>query len=342
MQTILVTGGVGYIGSHTVVELLNKGFHVIIIDNLSNSRKEILNQINLITGKFPEFYELDLLNYNALNSIFTTHEIHAVIHFAAFKSVGESMVLPLKYYENNIGNLTNILKTMLENKVYNFVFSSSCTVYGQPQQLPVTENTPIQNADSVYGTTKIMAETIIKDIAKAYPQINTMLLRYFNPAGAHLSGLIGEWTIDEPKYLFPYITQTYAGIRDYLKVFGNNYNTPDGTAIRDYIHVVDLAKAHVNATQRLLNNLAENNCEVYNIGTGKGYSVLEIINAFETETQKPLNYKIVDRRPGDIEQIYADCKLANTKLKWQTELTLQDIVSSALKWENYLNENFKE
>lgn len=334
MKTVLVTGGLGYIGSHTVVELIESGFEVVIVDNLSNSRLGILDQIIQISEKKVKFYNLDILNKNDFDVVFKENNFDSVIHFAAYKSVVESMQKVVEYYENNIGSLTSVLSKMEEYKVKNLIFSSSCTVYGQPAVLPVNEDSPIQEADSVYGTTKIMGEKIIRDFINNKTSQKAVLLRYFNPAGAHESGLIGEIPIGIPNYLFPYITQTVFGQREELKIFGSNYNTPDGTAIRDYIHVVDLAKAHVLALNRI--EKSDSKIETINIGTGKGYSVLEVVKMFEKVLGKSVNYKLVDRRGGDIEQIYAVCDRANELLKWKSEHNLEDMVKSALRWEGNL------
>jgi UDP-glucose 4-epimerase len=334
---ILVTGGTGFIGSHTVVELLQKDYEVIIIDNLYNSDKNILANIRQITGKTPQFVELDLLDEQALDSFFQQNpDIEAVIHFAAFKAVGESVRLPLKYYKNNLDSLIHILEMMLKYQIPNLVFSSSCTVYGQPDSLPVTEQSPIKKAESPYGNTKQIGEEIIADTVKAYPQLRAISLRYFNPIGAHESGLLGELPQGVPNNLLPFITQTAIGLRENLKVYGGDYDTIDGTCIRDYIHVSDLAKAHVIATQRLIEQKNQTNLEYFNLGTGKGISVLEVIQSFEKMTQQKLNYEIVSRRPGDVIKVYADTTLANEILGWQTEKTLDDMTLSAWQWEvNY-------
>jgi UDP-glucose 4-epimerase len=335
MKTVLVTGGLGYIGSHTVVELIESGLEVVIVDNLSNSRLRILDQITQISEKKVKFYNLNIVIKKDFDLVFKENEIDAVIHFAAYKSVGESMQKVLEYYENNIGSLISVLSKMDEYKVNNLIFSSSCTVYGQPETLPVNEDSPVQEAESVYGTTKIMCEKIIKDFINQKHTQKAMLLRYFNPVGAHESGLIGEITTGVPNYLFPFITQTVFGQREELKIFGSDYNTPDGTAIRDYIHVVDLAKAHVSSLKRI--EESNSKIETINVGTGKGYSVMEVVKMFEKVLDKPINYKLVDRREGDIEKIYAVCDKANELLKWKSEHNLEDMVRSALKWENNLS-----
>jgi UDP-glucose 4-epimerase len=340
-QLILVTGGTGYIGSHTAVELIQKGFEVVIIDNLANSRIEVLDNIQKITGSKPHFEKLDLCNIDELNQFFKKYpKLLAIIHFAAYKAVGESVENPLKYYENNILSLINLLKGMNDYNIPNMVFSSSCTVYGQPDFLPVTESAPVKKAESPYGNTKQIDEEILEDCLKVSKDLYCISLRYFNPIGAHPSGLIGELPIGIPANLVPYITQTAAGIRSLLSVFGNDYNTPDGTAIRDYINVVDLSKAHVIALERLLSQKQKSNFEIFNLGTGKGNSVLELIREFEKATGIKINYKIVPRRPGDIEQVWADTKLANEELGWKAEASLQDTLRSAWNWEkNYRSQN---
>lgn len=332
MKKILVTGGLGFIGSHTVVELQNSGFDVIIIDDLSNAKIEVLDNIGKITGKTPEFFKLDLKNKREVVQFFENNHIDGIIHFAAFKAVGESVQKPLDYYENNIGSLVYLLQEMRDRNLDNFIFSSSCTVYGQADELPITENAPIKPAESPYGNTKQIGEEIINDSCKANG-LNAIALRYFNPIGAHESIKIGELPLGIPQNLIPYVTQTAAGIREQLSIFGDDYNTPDGTAIRDYIHVVDLAKAHIAALQRLLTKKNEENFEVFNVGTGTGSSVLEVVKAFEKVTNQQLNYKIVERRAGDITAAYADTTIANEKLNWKTEKTLEEALSSAWKWQ---------
>ena len=329
---ILVTGGLGFIGSHTVVELQNEGFEVVIIDDLSNSKIEVLDGITSITGIKPEFVQLDLKDKNLVKDFFENHKINGVIHFAASKAVGESVEQPLKYYENNIATLVYLLQEMVKNEVYNFIFSSSCTVYGQADELPITENAPIKSAESPYGNTKQMGEEIITDTTKA-SNLQAIALRYFNPIGGHESIKIGELPIGVPQNLIPFVTQTAAGIRKELLVFGDDYPTDDGTAIRDYIHVVDLAKAHISALKRLITESNKNKMEFFNIGTGKGSSVLEVIKAFEKVSNKKLNYKIVGRREGDIVSAYADTTLANNELDWYAKLTLEDALDSAWKWQ---------
>jgi len=334
MGKILVTGGTGYIGSHTVVELQEAGYEVIIIDDLSNSGIEVLDSIEKITGKKPEFEKFDLANREKTFDFFMRQPgIEAIIHFAASKAVGESVEKPLHYYRNNLVSLMNLLECQQKFDVPNIVFSSSCTVYGQPEKLPVTEETPRKDAESPYGNTKRVNEDIISDTIKANPQIKGIALRYFNPIGAHPSALIGELPLGVPQNLVPFITQTAAGLRDELKIFGDDYNTPDGSAIRDYINVVDLAKAHVVAIERLLQKKFKSNYEVFNLGTGNGLSVLEIVKGFEKATGVKLNYKIVDRRPGDIEKIWADTTRANEELGWKAEKELEETLLSAWEWE---------
>ena len=335
MSKILVTGGLGFIGSHTVVELQKSGFEVIIIDDLSNTTIEVLDRITKITNIQPEFVQLDLKNKQAVQAFFKEHKLDGVIHFAASKAVGESVHKPLKYYENNIGTLVYLLQEMEANNVTNLIFSSSCTVYGQADELPITEKAPIKPAESPYGRTKQMAEEIISDTTKV-SNLKAIALRYFNPVGGHKSAIIGELPIGIPQNLIPYVTQTAAGIRECLSVFGDDYNTPDGTAIRDYIHVVDLAKAHIIAMKRLLENKNKSKMEFFNIGTGKGSSVLDVINAFEKVNGVKVNYKIVSRREGDITAAYADTTLANTELGWKSHLTLEDAMRSAWLWQQKL------
>ncbi|MGE5943764.1 MAG: UDP-glucose 4-epimerase GalE [Flavobacteriales bacterium] len=334
MDKILVTGGLGFIGSHTVVELQNEGYEVVIIDNLSNSSLDVLDGITAITGKKPLFEKIDLRDRGHVEEFFKKHhDIKGVIHFAASKAVGESVKEPLMYYENNISTLVYILKEMKNFSSANFIFSSSCTVYGQADELPITENAPVKIAESPYGNTKQIGEEIIRDTCKIVPNVKAIALRYFNPIGAHESPKIGELPIGVPQNLVPFITQTAMGIREQLSVFGNDYPTPDGTCIRDYIHVVDLAKAHVIALKRLLENKNKSNYETFNLGTGKGSSVLEVIHSFEKVSGKKLNYKIVDRREGDVISAYADTKKANDELGWKSQLTLDDAMRSAWKWE---------
>jgi UDP-glucose 4-epimerase len=338
-KKILVTGGTGYIGSHTVVELQNKGFEVIIIDNFSNSKIEVLDNITKISGIKPAFEKLDIADATATNDFFTRHSnIDAIIHFAASKAVGESVEIPLHYYRNNLVSLINLLEGMKIYDIPNIVFSSSCTVYGQPEKLPVTEQTPRKDAESPYGNTKKVNEDILKDTINANSELKAIALRYFNPIGAHKSALIGELPLGVPNNLIPFLTQTAAGLRDELKVFGNDYNTPDGSAIRDYINVVDLAKAHVVAINRLLNGKNKSNYEVFNLGTGNGYSVLEIINSFEKATGVKVNHQVVARRVGDIEKIWADTTYANNELGWKAEKGLEETLLTAWNWEKNIRD----
>ena len=340
---ILVTGGTGYIGSHTAVELINSGYEVVIVDNLSNSRIEVLDGIKSITGVRPEFHQIDLKDGSKVKELFEkSNDIHAIIHFAAYKAVGESVAKPLEYYENNIGSLINLIQNMRNSNAKHIVFSSSCTVYGQPDQLPVTEKAPIKMAESPYGNTKQICEEILQDSVGAYDGLNCISLRYFNPIGAHPSAHIGELPQGVPDNLVPFITQTAIGLRDELKVFGNDYNTPDGSCIRDYINVVDLSKAHVLAIGRLLESKNKLPLEVFNLGTGKGVSVLEIINAFEKSTKVKIQYKIVDRRPGDVEQVWADTEFANKELGWNAQTPLEDTMRSAWEWEKKIREELKK
>lgn len=333
-KKILVTGGTGYIGSHTVVELQNAGFQVLIADNLSNSRIEVLDAIAKITGIKPDFEKIDLSNAKETEVLFDKHtDIEAIIHFAAYKAVGESVQKPLEYYHNNINSLINILNNMRRKAVRNMVFSSSCTVYGQPDKLPVIEQTPRKPAESPYGNTKAICEDIIRDFCKVNPETNSIALRYFNPIGAHPSALIGEEPIGVPGNLVPFITQTAAGIRKELSIFGDDYNTPDGTAIRDYINVVDLSEAHLVAINRLIQNKQKNNLEFFNIGTGDGYSVMQLVKTFIEVNKVNLPYKITDRRPGDIEKIWADTSLANNELGWKAKKSLEETLKSAWNWE---------
>lgn len=334
---VLVTGGLGFIGSHTVVELQNEGFEVVIIDDLSNSSIDVLEGITSITGKAPIFERLDLKEKDKVEQFFKKHEdLVGVIHFAASKAVGESVQKPLLYYENNIGTLVYVLKSVTKLDASNFIFSSSCTVYGQADELPILENAPIKQAESPYGNTKQIGEEIIKDVCKVYSNFNAIALRYFNPIGAHKSSKIGELPLGIPQNLVPFITQTAAGIREQLSVFGDDYPTPDGTCIRDYIHVVDLARAHVVALQRLINIKNKDNYEVFNIGTGKGSSVMEVIKSFEKVSGQKLNYKIAPRRPGDVIQAYADTTKSNKELGWKAKLTLDDALLSAWNWQKTL------
>ena len=333
MQKVLVTGGLGYIGSHTVVELQNAGFEVVIIDNLSNSSMEVLDGIIEITGKTPLFEKIDLRQKSEVIQFFEKHQdISGIIHFAASKAVGESVENPLLYYENNLSTLIYLLQVCNNYTIENFIFSSSCTVYGEPDKLPIDESAPIKKATSPYGNTKQISEEILNDSCKV-SNLKSIALRYFNPIGAHDSSKIGELPLGIPKNLVPFITQTAAGLRDQLSVFGDDYPTEDGSCIRDYIHVVDLAKAHVVALERLLKDRNSNQFETFNIGTGKGSSVLEVVNAFEKVTQQKLNYKIVDRREGDVISVYADTKKANDVLGWKAEKSMEESLLSSWNWE---------
>ncbi|WP_025763805.1 UDP-glucose 4-epimerase GalE [Dyadobacter tibetensis] len=330
---ILVTGGAGFIGSHTVVELHQAGFQPVILDNLYNSNRSVLNGIKQITGVDFPFYEYDCNDLEKLRELFDKEQFDGVIHFAAYKAVGESVQKPLAYYENNLVSLLNLLNVMQEYKVPNFVFSSSCTVYGQPESLPVTEDTPRLPATSPYGNTKAIAEDIIRDHVHAAPSVKAIALRYFNPIGAHESGLIGELPNGVPSNLVPYITQTAAGLRDSLTVFGDDYDTADGTCVRDFIHVVDLAKAHVKALSLLEQTEASNYYDVFNVGTGEGYTVLNLINTFETVNNLKLNYNIGPRRAGDVEKIYAQADKVNTIMNWKAEKTLAESLRDAWNWQ---------
>ena len=337
MGKVLVTGGLGFIGSHTVVELQNEGFEVVIIDDLSNSSINVLDGITEITGIKPIFEKLDLKEKHDVESFFAKHnDIVGVIHFAASKAVGESVQIPLHYYENNLNTLIYVLKEVVGLSHSNFIFSSSCTVYGQAEHMPITEDAPVQAAESPYGNTKQIGEEIINDLCKTAPELNAISLRYFNPIGAHPSAKIGELPLGVPQNLVPYITQTGLGIRECLSVFGNDYPTPDGTCIRDYIHVVDLAKAHVIALQRLLAGKNTSNLETFNVGTGVGSSVLEVINSFERVSGQVLNYKFAPRREGDVTEAYANTERANEVLGWRAEMTLDDAMLSAWNWEKYI------
>ncbi len=339
MSKILVTGGTGYIGSHTVVELQKAGYEVVIVDNLDNSNIKIVDQITEITGIKPQFHQLDLCDeVKTIELIKSNPDISGVIHFAAHKAVGESVQLPLKYYRNNFFSLINLL-TAFAGKEVNFVFSSSCTVYGQPDVLPVTEEAPVKKAESPYGNTKQIAEEVLLETANASSNYKVISLRYFNPVGAHDSALIGELPIGVPQNLVPFITQSAIGKRGPITVFGNDYNTPDGSCVRDYIHVVDLAKAHIAALRRQEENRMQGKFEIFNIGTGKGSSVLEVINAFEQSTGEKLEYKIGPRREGDVEQVWGDVSKAEKELGWKADLALEDMMKSAWAWEKYINEH---
>ena len=339
-KKILVTGGTGYIGSHTSVELIEEGFDVIIIDNLYNSEADVADKIHLITGVKPLLEVLDLCNQEKLDRFIQNHkDISAIIHFAAYKAVGESVNKPLDYYRNNLLSLVNILTVMKRYDIPDLVFSSSCTVYGQPEKLPVTEDALLQPATSPYGNTKQIGEAIIRDTTISDKNTHAISLRYFNPIGAHPSALIGELPRGVPENLVPYITQTGYGLRDELKVFGNNYDTPDGTCIRDYLHVVDLAKAHVISVKRLIEGRNKSNYEIFNLGTGKGVSVLEAIKSFERVSGIKLKYKIVGRRTGDIEKIWADPSFANNELGWKTLSSLDEAMKTAWDWEKIIRNN---
>ncbi len=333
--TFLITGGLGYIGSHTVVEMLQRNYNVVVIDNLSNSSELVLDRIASICGRKPVFYPIDLCDKPALEAVFAKEkELQAVIHFAALKAVGESVEKPLLYYKNNLISLVNLMDCMIENSVNNLVFSSSCTVYGEPDVLPVTEKSPVKQAISPYGNTKQVGEEIIHDTTQS-SQLRSIALRYFNPVGAHSSGKLGELPLGKPNNLVPLITQTAVGIFPFLRIFGNDYSTPDGTCIRDYIHVEDVAVAHVIACERLLSGKGEN-YEVFNIGTGTGYSVLEVVKAFEKASGLNLPIQIEERRAGDIEKVFADTSLSNQILGWKATRSLDEMMSSAWVWQQSL------
>ena len=341
-KKILVTGGTGYIGSHTTVELIEEGFDTIIIDNLYNSEADVVDRIHKITGVKPLLEVLDLCDQEKLDRFIQKHrDISAIIHFAAYKAVGESVNKPLEYYRNNLLSLVNLLEVMKRYGIPDLVFSSSCTVYGQPEKLPVSEDAPLQPATSPYGNTKQIGETIIRDTTVSDKNIKAISLRYFNPIGAHPSALIGELPKGVPENLVPYLTQTGYGIREELKVFGDDYNTPDGSCIRDYLHVVDLAKAHVVAVKRLIEGKNKTNYEVFNLGTGKGVSVLEAIKSFERVSGIKLKYRIVGRRAGDIEKIWADPTYANKELGWKTLSSLDQAMKTAWDWEKIIRKNKK-
>lgn len=335
-MAILVTGGLGYIGSHTVVELLNNNYEVVIVDDLSHSEKFILKNIEEITGRKPVFYPFDLKRRELLTQVFDAHKIEGCINFAASKAVGESQVKPVDYYENNLFTLINILQEFKERGISNFIFSSSCTVYGQADQMPIDENTPLKMPESVYGKTKQMGEEILIDFAKAYHR-KISLLRYFNPIGAHPSAKIGELPIGIPNNLVPYVMQTAAGVREKLSIWGNDYPTPDGTAVRDYIYVVDLAKAHVAALKKLMED--ESNVatiDIFNLGTGRGASVLEVVKAFEIANNVQVPYQICDRREGDITIAYANVDKAQRELQWKSETSLEEALKTVWNWQKYL------
>ena len=330
---IVVTGGLGFIGSHTAVELIAGGHEVILVDNLSNTRIEVLDGIETISGVRPIFEELDMANQGDVDLLCSKYTFDGCIHFAAFKAVGESVAKPLEYYNNNIASLVYLLQNFRDQGHNNIIFSSSCTVYGQADEMPITEDAPIKPAESPYGNTKQIGEEIIQEAIAAHPELKAIALRYFNPIGAHETANIGELPIGVPQNLIPFVTQTAAGIRKELSVFGNDYPTKDGTAVRDYIHVVDLAKAHIAALERLLKNNNKKDFEVFNVGTGTGSSVLEVIQAFEKVSKIKLNYKIVDRREGDITSAYADTTLAKVELGWKTEKTLDEALLAAWQWQ---------
>ena len=334
-MTILVTGGLGYIGSHTVVELLQNNFQVIIVDDMSNSEKFILDNIEKIGGKRPVFFPFDLRRKELLSQVFDAYEIDGCIHFAAYKAVGESQEKPLDYYENNLFSLINVLQEFKARNISNFIFSSSCTVYGQADKQPIDENTLLKMPESSYGKTKQMGEEILKDFAIAY-QKKVSLLRYFNPIGSHPTALLGELPIGVPNNLVPYVTQTASGIRKKLSIWGNDYETPDGTAVRDYIYVVDLAKAHVKALQKLMNEKSETLIDVYNLGTGKGSSVLEVVEAFETANEVKVPYQICERRAGDITIAYANPDKAERELCWKADTSLEEALRTTWEWQKYL------
>jgi UDP-glucose 4-epimerase len=339
MGKILVTGGLGYIGSHTVVELVNAGYEPVIVDNLSNSQPQILDQIEKIIGFKPAFYQLDLCDEQAVQQLVQAEpDLQGIIHFAAYKAVGESVAKPLKYYKNNFYSLINLLE-VYEGKHVNLVFSSSCTVYGQPDVLPVTEDAAIKAAQSPYGNTKQIAEEILQDLVNSGTSFAITALRYFNPVGAHESALIGELPIGVPQNLVPFITQTAIGKRKELTVFGNDYDTADGSCVRDYIHVVDLAKAHVAALNYMEKQGASSSYNVYNIGTGRGNTVLEVIKSFESSTGVKFPFVIGPRRPGDVEKVWGDVSKAERELGWKTELDINVMMSSAWNWEKYLKDN---
>ena len=332
-----MTGGCGYIGSHTCVELAEAGYEPIIVDNLSNSEKIALEGVEKILGRKIEFIQADCCDTAAMEEIFEKYDFASIIHFAAFKAVGESVSKPLEYYRNNLGSLINMLSLMRKHNVPNIVFSSSATVYGQADVLPVTERTPRKEATSPYGNTKQMCEDILHSCSVAYPQINVIALRYFNPIGAHPSALIGELPRGVPNNLIPFVTQTAAGIRECLSIFGNDYNTPDGTCIRDYIDVTDLAKAHVCAVNRMIEGKGKSNYEVFNVGTGRGVSTLEVVQTFEKVNNLKLNWKYADRREGDIESVWADTTYANEELGWKAVRPLDETLRSAWQWQQYIS-----
>jgi UDP-glucose 4-epimerase len=339
---VIVTGGCGYIGSHTVITLIHHNYEVVIIDDFSNSSPQILDRIERISGVRPHFEQVDLKSFEATQAVFKTHkDAKAVIHFAAHKAVAESIQNPLMYYQNNLFSLLNVLKAQQENSINHLIFSSSATVYGNPSKMPITEDAPTQRSSSPYGNTKKIAEEILEDFTNSQSEISVISLRYFNPIGAHASGQIGEFPSGIPNNLMPYITQTAAGIREKLMVFGNDYPTKDGTPIRDYIHVVDLAEAHLKALERLLDTSTTSPLEIFNVGTGNGFSVLEMIKAFEAVSGSPLNYEITDRRPGDVPEMFASTTLAKNVLKWEASRNLKDMIQSSWTWEQNLRSELK-
>jgi UDP-glucose 4-epimerase len=339
MKRILVTGGAGYIGSHTVVSLIEAGYEAVIVDDFSNSERSVVENLKKITGVDLRVYEVNCADFDTLNKVFEDEKgIDGVIHFAAYKAVGESVRNPFKYYDNNLNSTLNVLELMRRHQVKEFVFSSSCTVYGQPDSLPVSESSPIKPAASPYGHTKQICEDIIVRYEHSYPELKTTILRYFNPIGAHPSALIGELPIGKPENLIPFITQTAMGIREKLSVFGNDYNTPDGTAVRDYIHVMDLARAHVLSLNFLDKIKAHGAADIINLGIGQGFSVKQVIDCFEKVTGIKVNYEFVARRAGDVEQIYSSCERAKQLLGWECEYQLEDMISHAWAWQKKLNE----
>lgn len=342
MKKILITGGTGYIGSHTVVELIEKGFDVSIIDNLSNSRHEVVDSIGMITGVSPDFNQIDLCHYEDTEEFFRKNKIDAVIHFAALKAVGDSVKDPIGYYRNNLTSLLNLIDCCNKYKVDKFLFSSSCSVYSDPDVLPIAEDSPLKKAKSPYANTKKIGEEIIADVISSGKQLKAISLRYFNPVGAHESALIGEYPIGQPTNLMPVITQVAIGKRDKMFVHGTDYPTQDGSCIRDYIHVVDIARAHVSAVERMLENRMKNDYEVFNLGTGEGVSVLEIITTFEKVTGVKVNYETGPRREGDVIKVYADTSLANRSLEWKAEKNLSDMVRTAWNWEIAMAEERKK
>ena len=330
-MAILVTGGAGYIGSHTVIELIENGYEVVIVDNLCNSKIKVLDRIEMISGVRVKFYEIDCCDKEKMRTIFENEKIDGVIHFAGLKAVGESCQVPLKYYKNNIDSTIALLELMIEYKVNNFIFSSSATVYGTPEIVPITEDTPIGGTTNPYGTTKLIIEGILQDLHKVHKDFNICILRYFNPIGAHKSGLIGEDPNGIPNNLMPFITQVAIGKREYLGVFGDDYETSDGTGVRDYIHVVDLALGHVRALEKMNK---DNGLFIYNLGTGKGTSVLEMVHAFENANNLKINYKIMERRSGDIAECYANCDKANRELNWKAQYTVLDACRDSWNWQS--------